>query len=89
MRSSPKKPRQLTITAHNAAGEEVSKIVWTEGFEDREKRLVLRQREHLFKVISEAMNMTAETSARPSVPTAPSKVGALRVGSRCREGSWR
>jgi hypothetical protein len=72
------KPRELTITAHDATGEVVSKIVWTEGFEDWEQRLVLRQREHLFKVISEAMNKVTETSARPSVSTAPSKAGALR-----------
>jgi hypothetical protein len=72
------RPRQLTITAHNAEGEEVSKIVWTEGFEDWEKQHVLRQREHLFGVISEAMNKGAEASARPSVSTALSKAGALR-----------
>jgi hypothetical protein len=72
------RPRQLTITAYNAAGEEVLKIAWTEGFDEREKRRVLRQREHLFKVISQAMDKAGGSPVQPSVSAAPSKAGALR-----------
>lgn len=72
------KPTQLTITAHDAAGKVIAKIVWNSGYEDWEKRLVLRQHEHLFKVISAAMDTAAGPPARPSVSSAWSKAGALR-----------
>lgn len=46
----------LTITANDTRGEEVLKITWGLGGPDWVEPLVLRQREHLFNVISKATN---------------------------------
>lgn len=72
------KPPHLTITAHDPDGRVVAQIIWNFGFEEWEKRQALRQREHLFKVIGQAMTAAAEPSARASVASAWSKAGALR-----------
>jgi len=50
------KGTELTITGHDAAGSEVLKITWGLGGPDWVEPLVLRQREHLFRVISAAMD---------------------------------
>lgn len=71
------KGSDLTITGTGSRGEVVFKIVWGLGGPDWVEPLVMRQREHLFKVISEAMDGAYQTPARPSIATASSKAGAL------------
>jgi hypothetical protein len=71
------KGTDVTITANDASGEVVLKIVWGLGGPDWVEPLVMSQREHLFKVISEAMDRVSEAPVRPSVSSAPSKAGAI------------
>jgi hypothetical protein len=71
------KGTELTITAHDAEGKVVAKIVWSLAGPDWVEPLVLRQREHLFKVISQAMDRLGEAVTRPSVATASSKAAAI------------
>ena len=71
------KGSELALTAHDATGEVLFKIVWGLGGPDWVEPLVQRQRERLFQVISEAMDEIVEAPARPSVSSASSKAGAL------------
>lgn len=71
------KGRDLTITGHDAAGGVVLSVTWGLSGPDWAQNVVLRQREHLFKLISAAMDQLADTPARLSVSTASSKAGAL------------
>ena len=56
------KGREITIAAHDAEGKVLTKIVWGLSGPDWVEPLVLRQREQLFKVISEAMDRIGEAS---------------------------
>ena len=69
----------LTITGNDTKGTEVLKIKWGLGGPDWVEPLVLRQREHLFKVISQAMDRLSESPVGSSVSFASSKAGALRA----------
>lgn len=71
------KGSELTITANDASGGELFKLVWGLGGPDWVEPLVERQRENLFKVISKAMDQAGDTPDRPSVSSASSKAGAL------------
>jgi hypothetical protein len=71
------KGNELTITGNDSAGSEVLKIVWGLGGPDWVEPLLLKQREHLFKVISEAMDKAFEAPHRSSVRYASSKAVAL------------
>jgi hypothetical protein len=71
------KGTELTITGNDAKGGEVLKIEWGLGGPDWVEPLVLRQREHLFRVIGSAMDMVAEAPVSSSVSSAPSKAGML------------
>ncbi len=71
------KGTDVTITANDSRGEVAFKIVWGLGGPDWVEPLIMRQRDHLFKVISEAMDKVADAPARPSVSSASSKAGAL------------
>lgn len=57
------KGTDVTITANDADGGELFKIVWGLGGPDWVEPLIMRQRERLFKVISEAMDRLAEAPA--------------------------
>jgi hypothetical protein len=67
----------LSIIGYNTDGEELWKINWGLGGPDWVVPMVERQSEHLFKVISNAMDKAADRPARPAVASAPSKAGAL------------
>jgi hypothetical protein len=71
------KGTDVTITGTGSRGEVVFKIAWGLGGPDWVEPLVMRQREHLFKVISEAMDGSYEPPVRPAIATASSKAGAL------------
>lgn len=71
------KGTELTITGNDAKGEEVLKITWGLGGPDWVEPLVLRQREHLFKVISSAMDVIAEAPVSSSVSSVSSKAELL------------
>lgn len=71
------KGTELTITGNDGKGAEVLKIKWGLGGPDWVEPLVLRQREHLFKVISAAMDLISEVPAVPSVSSVSSKAVAL------------
>lgn len=71
------KGTDVTITAHDAKGEVVFKIMWGLGGPDWVEPLIMRQREQLFGVISEAMDQMSEAPTRASVSTASSRAGAL------------
>jgi hypothetical protein len=71
------KGTELTITGNDPDGEVLFKITWGLGGPDWVEPLVVGQREHLFKVISDAMDKLSEAPAWPSVSTASSKAGAL------------
>jgi hypothetical protein len=71
------KGRDVTITANDKDGGEIFKIVWGLGGPDWVEPLIERQRAHLFKVISEAMDKIDDAPARPSIASAASKAGAL------------
>jgi hypothetical protein len=71
------KGTELTITANEANGHELFKIVWGLGGPDWVGPLVERQRQNLFSVISKVMDLASEAPARPSVATAASKAEAL------------
>lgn len=70
------KGTELTITGNDGKGAEVLKIKWGLGGPDWVEPLVLRQREHLFKVISAAMDAISEAPVA-SVSSASSKSAAL------------
>jgi hypothetical protein len=72
------KGTELTITANDANGGEVLRIAWGLGGPDWVEPLVLRQRNHLFQVISRAMDLLAESPVRSSVSNTPSKAAAIR-----------
>jgi phosphoribosylcarboxyaminoimidazole (NCAIR) mutase len=72
------KGTELTITAIDANAKEVFKIVWGLGGPDWVGPLVERQRQHLFDVISKAMDQLADAPARTSVFSASSKADALK-----------
>lgn len=72
------KGTELTITANDAKGGEVLRIAWGLGGPDWVEPLVLRQRAHLFQVISRAMDLLAESPVRSSVSSTPSKAAAIR-----------
>jgi hypothetical protein len=61
------KGSEITITAHDQNGTVVARIVWGLSGPEWVEPLVLRQREHLFAVISEAMDKHADGLERPSV----------------------
>jgi len=67
----------MSIIGYDAGGQELWKVNWGLGGPDWVVPMVERQSEHLFKVISEAMDTVAEAPARPSVSSAPSKAGAI------------
>ena len=71
------KGSEITITAHDESGTVVARIAWGLSGPDWVEPLVLRQREHLFTVISSAMDRLAEGPERPSVSSGPSKAQAL------------
>jgi hypothetical protein len=71
------KGREITITAHDENGAVVAKIAWGLSGPDWVEPLVTRQREHLFAVISAAMDKLADVPDRPSVSSGPSKAQAL------------
>lgn len=71
------KGTELTITGNDGKGAEVLKIKWGLGGPDWVEPLVLRQREHLFKVIGAAMDLISEVPSIPSVSSTPSKAAAL------------
>ncbi len=71
------KGTEVTITANDASGEVIFKIVWGLGGPDWVEPLVMSQREHLFNVISAAMDRASEAPPRPSVASVPSKAGAI------------
>jgi hypothetical protein len=73
------KGTDLTITANDAKGGQVLRITWGLGGPDWVEPLVLRQRQHLFQVISKTMDVLAEAPARSSVSGSPSKAAALRA----------
>jgi hypothetical protein len=72
------KGTDLTVTANDAKGEEVLRITWGLGGPDWVEPLVLRQRAHLFQVISKAMDVLAESPVQSSVSSASSKAAAIR-----------
>jgi hypothetical protein len=57
------KGTDLTITGNDARGEQVLRITWGLGGPDWVEPLVLRQREHLFQVISRAMDVLADPAS--------------------------
>lgn len=69
----------LTITGNDAKGAEVLKIKWGLGGPDWVEPLVLRQREHLFKVIGAAMDRLSESPVDAPVAPSSSKATALRA----------
>ena len=71
------KGRDVTLTATDPRGDVVLKIVWGLGGPDWVEPLIMRQRQHMFEVIGEAMDGLSEAAARPSVASASSKAGAL------------
>lgn len=71
------KGTDITITANDASGGIAFKIIWGLGGPDWVEPLILRQRQHLFEVISKAMDSLSEAPRRPSVASASSKAGAL------------
>ncbi len=71
------KGTDLTITGNDAKGGEVLKIKWGLGGPDWVEPLVLRQREHLFQVISRAMDILSEAPTGSSVSSASSKAAEL------------
>lgn len=73
------KGTDLTITANDAEGEQVLRITWGLGGPDWVEPLVLRQRQHLFQVISKAMDVLAEAPVRFSVSGSSSKAAVLRA----------
>lgn len=76
------KGTELTITGNDSKGAEVLKITWGLGGPDWVEPLVLRQREHLFQLISGAMDRLGETPAGASAAFAASKAEALRAWAR-------
>lgn len=71
------KGTELTITGYDGKGAEVLKIKWGLGGPDWVEPLVLRQREHLFKVISAAMDSISEVPVVPPASSTSSKSAAL------------
>jgi hypothetical protein len=71
------KGTELTITAYDPSGEVLFRIVWGLSGPEWVEPLVVGQREHLFAVISEAMDKLVDEPGRPSVVGASSKAGAL------------
>jgi hypothetical protein len=53
------KGTEITITAHDESGAVIAKIVWGLGGPDWVEPMIQRQREHLFAVISAAMDQLA------------------------------
>lgn len=73
------KGNELTITANDAKGEQVLRVTWGLGGPDWVEPLVLRQRQHLFQVIGNAMDALAEAPTRSSVSGSSSKAAGLRA----------
>ncbi len=71
------KGREITITAHDADGGTLAKIMWSLSGPDWVEPLVLRQREHLFRVISAAMDRLSETRSPVPGDSAQSQADAL------------
>jgi hypothetical protein len=68
----------LTVTAHDAKGEVLFRLVWSlAGTDEFTESITVRQRDHAYRLISEAMDGRS-APARPSVASAPSKAQALR-----------
>jgi hypothetical protein len=68
----------LPVTAHDAKGEVLFRLVWSlTGTDDFTETIVVRQRDHVYRLIGEAMDRLS-APARPSVASAPSKAQALR-----------
>jgi hypothetical protein len=68
----------LTLTGHDAKGEVLFRLVWSlAGMYDGLEQVPVRQRDHVFKLISEAMDRLS-APARSSVASTPSKAQALR-----------
>lgn len=63
-----------TLTGWDSKGKAVLEIVW-DGSESAE---ITRQRDHLFKVIGDAMNNVPDAPARPPISSAGSKAAYLR-----------
>jgi|ERR1019366_2751609 hypothetical protein len=60
------KGRDLTITAHDESGAVIARIAWSISGPDWVQPLVTQQREHLFSVVSAAMDQLAESPSRSS-----------------------
>lgn len=71
------KGNEVALTGTDQSGDVVLRIVWGLGGPDWVEPLILRQRQHLFEVISRAMDELGEGPKRPSVAHASSKAGAL------------
>jgi hypothetical protein len=67
----------LSIIAYDASGNNLWKVNWGLGGPDWVLPMVERQSDHLFGVITDAMNKSSDAPARPSVSSASSKAGAL------------
>jgi hypothetical protein len=65
---------RCTLTGWDSKGKAVLEIVW-DGSESAE---IARQRDHLFKVIGDAMNNVPDAPARPPISSAESKAAYLR-----------
>jgi hypothetical protein len=72
------KGRDVTLTGTDADGQQVLRIGWGLGGPDWVERAVAQQRQHLFDVITTAMDQLYEPPLRPSVAGVPSKAAALR-----------
>jgi hypothetical protein len=71
------KGTDITLTATDARGEVLFKIVWGLGGPDWVEPLIIRQRQHLFQLIGKAMDDLSEAPPRPSVAASSSKAEAL------------
>jgi hypothetical protein len=71
------KGTDVTITSHDAQGAVLFRILWGLGGPDWVEPMIMRQREHLFGVLSDAMDKLAESPRRQSVAAQDSKSQAL------------
>jgi hypothetical protein len=68
---------EIAIAAYDSKGAVLFKIVWQLGGPDWVETLMRRQRQHLFEVISVAMDRAFDAPARPSISSASSKASAI------------